>query len=961
MQIKRSKARNGLKLTTLALVMSSVVPMTAPTMVHAQAELEEVVVTGIRSSLKRSLDVKRDSTKVVDAISAEDVGKFPDANIAESLQRITGVAIDRNGGEGQQITVRGLGPEFNNVLLNGRQLATDNDGREFSFDTFSSSIISRAEVFKTSSPDVQSGGIGSTVNIVTSRPLSGSPGTTLNYSVGAIFDDLRGDTSPDLSVNGSWVNDEGTFGASLGVSYTDRATQRDRVLTNGFNLRSGDTVINAPESASGLTAANLSSLPDGARAQQQLIVSRDLQDRERTSVNLALQARPNDKLEVTFDALISEFDIQSFDTQFSGFFSPPFIDPVVDANGTVTEFGRPSVDFINRNPGLAGVTGPSQNDNVLTADNRDASVNLFGLNLDYEINDAWSVNFDISSSEADSSATNPFVVLGALAPQSPRIFSSVGDIAGITNIVGAQDTSIQRLHFVNVARTEIEDEIEEAKISFDWNVDSGALNKVAFGLAISDRTKSRDLFDNFSSSQGAGIFCAFCGYTVDFDDNILSPVNFGDFLSGVSGRDSIPLNFLTSTFEQAFAQLNSDAAIFDPARTGSISGEELVARRNAAGDSIFGFYEPGFNSGGSFAVNEEVTSFFVNTEWGGELASGIPWSANVGVRVARTEIVSSGITEPVVDIRESPGDTQLAFAFGQSQLVSQTNSYTNFLPSANIRFDLAENRILRFAVSQTLTRPTLTALGVSNTFGGRSNAPTSGGGNPNLEAFESTNLDVSYEWYFDDLGAFTIAGFYKDFDNFIESQTLAVPTQIIIPAGNVGNATGADQAVTVNFQDTRDRNGETGSITGVELGLQKSWDNGFGAQLNYTYVTSDIDRAADFGAPIDCDYNGLSENVVNLSGFFENDKWSARLSYNYRDDFLVQCFDAQSEPRNREAFGQFDLSASYNINDTLQVFFQGVNILDEERRDFSIFDNRFLEYEDTGPRYTIGLRGNFGG
>jgi len=174
----------------------------------------------------------------------------------------------------------------------------------------------------------------------------------------------------------------------------------------------------------------------------------------------------------------------------------------------------------------------------------------------------------------------------------------------------------------------------------------------------------------------------------------------------------------------------------------------------------------------------------------------------------------------------------------------------------------------------------------------------------------------------------------------------------VIPAGNVGNPGPNDQTISVNFQDTRDRNGETGSITGVEVALQKGWENGFGAAFNYTYVTSDIDRAPGSGAA-DCDYNGLSPNTVNVSGFFESDTWSARLSYNYRDEFLFECFDPnQGQPVNREAFGQFDLSASYNINDTYQVFFEGVNILDEERRDFSIFQNRFLDYEDTGARYT---------
>ncbi len=945
----------ALKLVAASVIATIGVPQTS----YAQ-ELEEVVVTGIRSSLKRSLDVKRNSTQVVDAISAEDVGKFPDANVAESLQRITGVAIDRTGGEGQFITVRGLGPEFNTVLLNGRTLATDNDGREFSFDVLSSDIIERAEVFKSSVSNLQSGGIGATVNIVTARPLSKGPGSSFNFSAAGIYQDLGGDFSPEVSGVGSWVNEDGNFGVVGGVSYSDRSLQVDRVLTGGFNLFGGAGAIFAPASSVGLPASSISSLPEGTRVQQQAIVSRDIQERERLTLNGGLQFQPNDNFEITVDALYSTFDISSFDTQFSGFFSPLFINPIIDENGTVVEFNRPGIDFLANNPAVAAVNGGlSQNDNVLTSNEREAESYLFGVNFAYQLNDNLSVNLDLSTSAATRDQTNPFVVLGALAPQSPLIsLQNGGDITSITNIVGAQDTSIQRLHFVNVNRQEVEDDIDEVKIGADWDIDSGSLSRVSFGAALSDRTKSRDLFDNFSATQGAGVFCAFCGYTVDFDDAILAQANLGGFLSGVNGAGNIPTNFLTATFEDAFAQLNADVNLDDPARTGSISADELRARRDAAGGSIFGFFEPDLNTAGSFAVNEEVTSFFVNTEWGGEFAGGVPWSGNIGFRVARTETTSLGVDQPVLQISESPGDTQLEFSFGPPTLVAIDNSYTNFLPSANIKFDVADDKVIRLAYSETVTRPTLTSLGVSNVFGGRSNAPTSGGGNPELEAFESSNFDASFEWYIDDITFVGVSAFYKDFDNFLESQTLPIPQDIVIPAGNVGNATGADLVQSVNFQDTRTRNGETGSITGVELALQKGWDNGLGASLNYTYVTSDIDRALDSGAT-DCDYNGLSPNTVNLSGFYETETVSVRLSYNYRDEFLVQCFDAQSQPRDREAFGQFDLSASYNINDTYQVFLQGVNILDEERRDFSIFENRFLEYEDTGARYTIGIRGDF--
>ena len=938
---------------TLAMMMA------APS--YAQSGGDEIIVTGIRSSLKQSLDVKRASNQVVDAITAEDVGKFPDNNIAESLQRITGVAIDRSGGEGQFITVRGLGPEFNTVTLNGRTMATDNDGREFSFDVLSSDIIQRAEVFKTSTPNLQSGGIGANVNIVTTRPLS-RPGRHLSASVAGTYDTLREEISPDGSLIGSWTNEDNTLGFAGGISYSDRKTQRDRVLTNGFSERSGAPFINTngagTAGATGLTdAANVEALPAGARVQQQAIVSRDIQDRERITANGTVQIRAGDNVEFTVDALYSEFDIESFDTQFSGFFSPPFIDPVIDGNGTVTSFSRPGLDFLAANPGLT--TGPSQNDNVLTSANRKAETFLIGANLDFDVSDNVTANFDISTSNASRDGINPFVVLGALAPQSPLIqLPDDADITTLTNIVGPQDTSIQRLHFVNVNRTVIDDNILELKGNVDWAANNAMNLVVSAGASLSERTKKRDVFDNFSPTQGGGIFCAYCGYATDFNDSILTQVNLDGFLSGVAGADRIPLNFLTASFEDAFAELNSDAAISDPNRSGrgAISDAELRARRDAT-DSFLGFYDPDFNPAGSFAVDERVTAGFINAAFEGAFGA-MPFSANIGARFAHTETTSSGVDQPVTQFRESDGDTQLIAIFAPATNVSIDNSYSNFLPSANIKFETSEDTVVRLAASRTVTRPTLTALGVANSFGGRANAPTSTGGNPTLEAFESTNFDAAFEWYIDELSFFGVSGFYKDFGNFLEAQTIGVPGDVVFPAGNASNPGPTDVTREVTFQDTRTRNGETGSIVGLEVAAQKAFENGFGVSANYTYVNSSIDRAVGSGNE-DLDYNGLSPHSFNVSGFYEQGPIQARITYNYRDEFLVQAFSDQGEPRQRESFGQLDASASYDVNDTFQIFAEGINILDADTRDFSRFQNRFLTYEDTGSRFTLGVRGNF--
>jgi len=935
--------------------------------------LEEITVTGIRGSFGRSLDAKRGASQIVDAISAEEVGKFPDTNIAEALQRITGVAIDRSGGEGQFITVRGLGPEFNAVLLNGRTIATDNDGREFSFDVLAADIIQSAQVFKTAAPNLQSGGIGSVVNITTGRPLD-RPGTHFTFSASGQFDTLREDFSPEYTGVASWTDKSERFGVFVGASYSNRRSQEDSSFTGGFALRDGSTnpgdiIVAAPESSTGLDASALEPMP-ASRVQERLVFSRDVQNRERITINGAVQFRPVENLTFTVDGLYTRFDIDSFATQFSGFFSPPFIDPVIDENGTTVSFSRPSVDFLNRNPAIADTVGLSQNDNFITSNNRLAKTYLVGGNVEWQANDRWSFYADISASNAKRDGTNPFVVLGALAETSPLAQLPDPDSGGIptlTNLTALTDPTIQRLHFTEVTRTKVDDEVFELRAGGAWDVDRGPLSTISFGAFRTDRDKQRDLFDNTvaptlgdGSVTAAQIFCAFCGYTVPFDTSILEEFSLGGFLNGVPGSEAVPPTIFTSTFEQAFAQYNNLANISDPRRLGGNTEGLLSILNDPDVDPLFGIYTPTFNPGGSFMVDEKVTAVYFNSQWEGDLDGTLPWSADIGFRFAVTETTSRGVDRPVTEFRETPGDTQLEVVFGPATEVSIKNRYVNFLPSINFKAQPTDDTVLRFGFSKTVTRPTMTSLGVANTFGGRSNAPVSSGGNPSLTAFESNNFDVSFEWYFGDISYVSIAGFHKNLGNFIEVQTTPVVNPVTFPAGNAGRT--EDEVIDVTFQDTRARNGQTGSISGLEVAVQKTLDflpwDGFGIGANYTFVTSDIDREQ--GAAVsDCDFNGLSPNTFNVSGFYERGRLQARLAYNYRDEFLVQCLAEFSEPRQRESFGQVDFSVAFDVNDYVQVFAEGINITSADARDFSRFRNRFLEFSDTGSRFTLGARTRF--
>ena len=911
-----------------------------PSLVLAQdAELEEIVVTGIRGSMRRSLDIKRGASQIIDAVSAEDVGKFPDTNVAEALQRITGVAIDRNGGEGQFITVRGLGPEFNTVLVNGRTMATDNDGREFSFDVLSANIIQSAQVYKTALPQVQSGGIGSVVNIATARPFD-YDGNRFSISAAGIYDDLREDVTPDVTAFASWVNNDKTFGALIAGSYSERNTQLEEAAVGGYILSGDNLLVDGTANSVGLTPADTFT-NSGARVPRQYTLQRLRQDRERITINGSVQASLSDNLSLTIDGLYSTLDIVEDGQVASFFFTPPFLDVNVDGNDTVVGFNRPGLDFIANNPAL-GIGSASQNDNVIRGRDRDVTVYQFGGNLEWNVTEKFDLVADISISDADRNDDGRFVVVGSLAQTAPRFDIIPGnEIPSISNLTSLDDPSLQRAHFISIEDDTTTDEIVETRLDANWDIDAGPLARVSFGAFYTDREKS---FEDKRSAPR----CAFCGYTFPVDPSLLTLTQLDGFLSGTSGTGGLPTDGFNFDVGQYFDFLNANlASAGDPAA--------VQAALDAGISGPFGIYTPVLRPTQGFNVEETVVAFHFNSEWEGDFGGSLPWSANIGFRVASTDTTSSGIDAPIVSFSESPGDTQLIVNRGPSQNISIENDYFNFLPSLNLKLDVRDNVSLRFGWSETITRPTLTALGVASSFGGRSFSPTSSGGNPSLEAFESTNYDISAEWYYSDVGFVGAAFFYKEFDQFIESQTLLIPNQITLNTGDV---------VTVDFEDTRNRNGEMGSIVGLELAVQHTFDNlpgiwsGLGIAGNYTYVDSDIQRSEGSGAA-DCDYNGLSPHSFNANGFFESNKVQMRLAYNYRDEFLVQCFSAQSQPRNRESFGQIDFSAAYAINDQVQVFIEGINITDETSRDFSIFSNRFLRLEQTGRRFIVGGRVTF--
>lgn len=886
--------------------------------------LEEVVVSGIRGSLQRAVDTKRNAEGVVDSISAEAIGKFPDANIAESLQRITGVSIDRTGGEGQSITVRGFGPSFNKVVINGRSLASESETRGFSFDTLASELVKGLDVYKTSVASLPSGGVGSTVNVRTAKPFD-KPGFQAAGSIAASHEDLSGETSPDLSLLVSNTFDDDSFGVLFSLSHQEREARFDQAQT--------DQWIENPTVGNQIGGAAPRFAPQNF--DQRVAFS----ERTRTNANLVLQFAPSDELTVTADALYSDYDIETNATSVGHWFTPNnYQNAVTDANGTVISFDQPS--------GQATDFHAKTNDRL-------TDTTSFGLNFDWQATENLNVNVDFWTSEANREANNGNnnnMVLGYLRGASYD--NSAGNLlptvtgfrAGNGEFGNYLDPSNPRAHVSirggQIGGSEIKDQLDEIKLNGVWDQgnDTG-LVKIKFGVASSEEEREINRFDNTTS----GVHAILAGYldpsavvtfngqsisNFDIPDSVFSVFDAGSgFLSGISGSGAVPTQWLRVNDEELFD-------IFE-------------AQTGISHDAV--------QTGASITVTEETTSAYVETDFSGTV-SDMPYDVTVGLRYEKTDVAVNGTVVPLEGLTIID-ETEFGRVFRGSTPVTEKSDYDLFLPSISAKFDVSDNWVARAGISRTATRPTLASLApavniITTRPGGNLTARL---GNSALKPFESDNLDLSLEYYYGDSNYASIGWFQKKVKNFIVDG--ASSTTFTNSAGAVitDPLTGGPATFTV----TSPTNAETATVDGFELAVQHNFDNGFGVIFNTTLVDSDAEldvfnTAQTFALP------GLSD-TLNLVGFYENGPYQVRLAYNQRDTFLKALSQSAGaeEPVFVDEYEQWDLSASYDINDQMTVFFEAINLTEEEVVERGRFENQLLNVDVTGRRFKLGVRGNF--
>lgn len=577
MKIRKPKLSYLSMLVMLNLGVVDVVNAAENAKADDDKEIEVITVTGIRASMVKSMDIKKSSDGIVDAIVAEDIGKFPDQNVAESLQRISGVAIDRDGGEGQLISVRGLGPEFNAVLVNGRTMSTVSGGRAFSFDTLAAELISGAEVHKTQSAKLQDGSIGATVNITTHRPLDIGEFKAVG-SIKNTYDKLSESNNSTFSGLISNTFNDGKFGVLASLAYSDKDSRSDIAQTAGYLTTDLDSLENGEV------------LNDVFMPQNYDQIVRT-ENRERTSGSLVLQYRPNDDLLFTADALYSKYDVNYREDILAHWFeSGNIVDATLDENRTIVKLAtgnNSATDYLNR------------------LSYRPTTTKALGVNMDWQLNDEINVVADVSYSNAKSNGGNGTTDTVAGFFNSYTFDNTQGGAVPVLGFSENLSKDILGANWASIFGDDIEDEIIEARLDFEWALDAGALSKVNFGTSHSSRTLS-----TMPTNTDRTVRNGWGGYVVQLPASLFSDFNADGFLSAVGGNPVSEWLSFDSYEYMAFLESDQGYTQLDPVSAALMK----QAMDNNGGHTALNVLS------NSYEIEEALTALYVDAYFDGEIS-----------------------------------------------------------------------------------------------------------------------------------------------------------------------------------------------------------------------------------------------------------------------------------------------------------------------------------------------------
>jgi iron complex outermembrane receptor protein len=859
---------------------------------------DQIIITGIRHSQAASIQAKRQSSVIVDVLTAEDIGKFPDKNVAEALQRIPGVVINREFGEGERVSVRGTDKNLTKTLLNGHNVATADwfileqlsATRAFNYLTLPAEIVGQLEVYKSPQADIEEGGVGATINVHTRNPLELDP-LTISASAQAVYSDRSGKWDPQVSGLVSYKNSNETFGVVLGAVYQKRRIRRDGVEVLGYFSQADNPATPVNEDVSG--GALMPSLIGSALFEQ---------ERERWGGNLGVQFRPSDAIEINITGLYSHFNADNFNQNYLAWGSNAIGGGGTLTNATITD--NTVVKGTITSSG-AGTTGRAA---VFDAIDRKAGARVWSGDFDtiWHASDLADVHFKAGYTEAHGDTkSQPFFEGGApgsftfdLTGRTPQVHFAAPD---------PTNPNAMAFDFASLHKITNADKEKYVYLDYDQKVELGPINAIKVGAKFTDHDRETE----FLATTFGGFFLPLqatgCGGGVCTPSSFADGLTPDDFLENIASPGT-----LTSYWQVDRAKL-----------------EQIM----------FGF--PNLqripNPPENYSINEKTFGGYAMAKFGGP-----DWRGNFGLRIIRTEQTSRG------NVVGTGGPGSISNAFGNFTPVEVKRHYTDFLPSANVSFDLNPQLVLRFAAARTMARPDYTDIVPRVTL--NPGSLSGSGGDPSVNPFRANQFDVSIEWYPDRETIVAGALYYKDIQSYIVNRTTQETFGIETTTPNLSRCApaGGSNPNLWNclFDINRRSNGPGGTNKGIELQISRPIWGGFGAIANYTYS----DAKSDNGDPIP----GNSKHAFNVTGYYERGPASVRLSYTYRSKFFIDI--DRASPLNQKSTSSLDASASYKLTRNIWLTADAVNLTNEKIEQYSGSTVRPRAIYDNGRQFYIGAR-----
>jgi iron complex outermembrane receptor protein len=909
--------------TAVALLLSSVFTATsAQTSVQKPADAPQVIeVLGIRGSLQKSLQSKREADTHVEVITAEDIGKMPDKNVADSLQRVPGVTISsasaNEGGfdENDRVSMRGTNPSLTQTLINGHSVSsgdwfvlnqTGTVGRSVSYSLLPSELVNSVVVNKSSMASLVEGGVAGSVNIITRKPLQFKDALTVEGSAGVVFADLPKKTDPQLSGLFNWKNADSTVGVMVQAFSETRHLRRDGQELLGYEqIKAGSTVATAH--------------PDLAGVYYPVLMGSALfeQKRERTGGLIDVQVKPTQDLTLDFTGFSSHMKAANYNRNYmlwgthvlnGGAGQSPDAGYVV-RNGTLVQASFTAV------PG----TQYGVYDQISRPDASSDS-NFLSVEATWTASDKLKFTGNLGSTEGNGKTPTQDVAewntgVGTGASWKLNGISSAADWSlGTAN--NASPAGVGLGWIFGDQNVNVKDKETWAQLDGEYALDAAGFTTLKFGLRGTDHSR------NSGGVIGQGPGCKdSSGNTVAFDwsqtywcpvgtQSPADPANFpsgyqnypGNFGSGLGG------SFPNNVWYYTPAQLAAYDKLTNRATDGS--------REDWASE---------------FGLKERTTAAYLQGDFETQ-----GWSGNVGLRLVQTkeEVTNNQATDAT-----TPGAHALS-AFGTFIPVTVSHTYNDVLPSFNLKYKLGKDMLLRFSASKTMTRPDYSALAGSVSLSppaAQGATGTGSGGNPDLKPVRSTNVDATFEWYLAPRSLFSVGIYNMNLTSYIGYGRVTKPYMTFNQANPNGFIADYNLTVPVN---------SSGKVNGIELAYERPLFTNFGFATNYTYT----DASESGGGPL----VGASRSTYNLVGYYEDDKFNVRLALNHRSSFYSGL--DRSTAFYQAATSNMAASVGYKISDKLSVSLDGRNLNDPKLKYYALNEDQPRSVYQNGRQYFLTLR-----